>query len=84
MNCLAVIKMHLKTVLKFTRKVYIWFILFSSFIPICYDYLHAGTDKNKSLFNQLNKFNLNKKLKGTKIDYNSSFEMSYWKHAYLI
>lgn len=67
MNCLAVIKMHLKTVLKFTRKVYIWFILFSSFIPICYDYLHAGTDKNKSLFNQLNKFNLNKKLKWTNL-----------------
>lgn len=84
MNCLAVIKMHLKTVLKFTRKVYIWFILFSSFFPICYGYLPAGTDKNKSLFNQLNKFNLNKKLKGTKIEYNSSFEMSYWKHAYLI
>lgn len=51
---------------------------------LCYIYLHAGTDKNKSLFNQLNIFNLNKKLKGTKIDYNSSFEMSYWKHAYLI
>lgn len=67
MNCLAVIKMHLKTVLKFTRKVYIWFILFSSFFPICYGYLHAGTDKNKSLFNQLNKFNLNKKLKGTNL-----------------
>lgn len=67
MNCLAVIKMHLKTVLKFTRKVYIWFILFSSFFPICYGYLHAGTDKNKSLFNQLNKFNLNKKLKWTNL-----------------